>query len=73
MMLIIQMPPFYTTSCCIAPEEKEDAEAHTGTASLIDSEVQCILNEGRASACELLTEHYAQLAGLAQDLLADSP
>ncbi len=38
-------------------------------ASLIDSEVQCILNEGRAIACTLLTGHYAQLTRLAQALM----
>jgi len=39
-------------------------------ASLIDREVQCILDEGRATACELLTEHNAQLARLAGALMA---
>jgi hypothetical protein len=38
-------------------------------AALIDGEVRCILNEGRAIACALLTEHYAQLARLAQALM----
>lgn len=38
-------------------------------AALIDSEVQHILNEGRAIASSLLTEHYAQLTKLAQTLM----
>ena len=38
-------------------------------ATLIDSEVQRILNDGRATACALLTEHYAQLTKLAQTLM----
>jgi ATP-dependent metalloprotease FtsH len=38
-------------------------------AALIDSEVQHILNEGRAIASNRLTEHYAQLTKLAQELL----
>jgi len=38
-------------------------------AALIDSEVQHILNEGRAVASSLLTEHYAQLTKLAQTLM----
>jgi len=38
-------------------------------AALIDSEVQHILNEGRAIASSLLTEHYAQLTKLAQELM----
>ncbi len=38
-------------------------------ATLIDSEVQRILNDGRATAHALLTEHYAQLTQLAQTLM----
>jgi ATP-dependent metalloprotease FtsH len=38
-------------------------------AALIDSEVQRILNEGRVTACTLLTEHYTQLTRLAQALI----
>jgi cell division protease FtsH len=40
-----------------------------GMAALIDSEVQCILSDGRATACALLTEHYDQLTRLAQALM----
>ncbi|HEU0003006.1 MAG TPA: ATP-dependent zinc metalloprotease FtsH [Ktedonobacteraceae bacterium] len=38
-------------------------------ATLIDSEVQHILAEGRATACALLTEHHRQLTKLAEMLL----
>jgi len=38
-------------------------------AALIDSEVQHILNEGRAIASSLLTEHHTQLTKLAQTLM----
>lgn len=37
--------------------------------TMIDAEVQCIINEGRETAYELLTEHYAQLTKLALALL----
>ena len=38
-------------------------------ATIIDTEVQCIINEGHETAYKLLTEHYAQLIKLAQALL----
>jgi ATP-dependent Zn protease len=38
-------------------------------ATLIDAEVQHIWNEGRETACALLTEHYAQLTRLAHALM----
>jgi ATP-dependent Zn protease len=41
----------------------------TSLSSLIDSEVQRILNEGRAIARTILTEHSAQLQHLATELM----
>src|SRR5262249_55875553 len=41
----------------------------TSMAALIDTEVQRILNEGRARARTLLSEHYAQLTALADALM----
>ncbi len=38
-------------------------------ATLIDSEVQSILHEGRATACTVLSEHYDQLTRLAYTLM----
>ena len=38
-------------------------------ATMIDAEVQCIINEGHETAYKLLTEHFAQLTKLAQALL----
>lgn len=38
-------------------------------ATLIDSEVQSILHEGRATAYAVLSEHYDQLTKLAQLLI----
>jgi cell division protease FtsH len=38
-------------------------------ATMIDTEVQCILKEGHGTAYKLLTEHYAQLTKLVQALL----
>lgn len=39
------------------------------TATLIDREVRCILDDGRATARTLLTAHYAQLTKLAETLM----
>jgi len=41
----------------------------TSMAALIDAEVQRILNEGRAKARILLSEHHAQLTALANALM----
>jgi len=38
-------------------------------ATMIDTEVQCIIHEGHETAYKLLTKHYAQLTKLAQALL----
>ena len=38
-------------------------------ATLIDSEVQSILHEGRATASRVLSEHYDQLTKLARALM----
>ena len=38
-------------------------------ATLIDAEVQRILNEGRATARSILSEHYDQLTTLAKVLM----
>jgi ATP-dependent Zn protease len=38
-------------------------------ATLIDSEVQSMLHEGRATASTVLSEHYDQLTKLAQLLI----